>query len=149
MLLEETFGIVKWHYIIPSPHLLVQRQHWTQQNNVWKLFIKVNNKDTRTILLKLFCCQKDFMHCSDVSIVDLDKANVGWLSTQWQPDFPILIFYLNRISINKFNINCLIHLTFISFFPCASQRSYEPSLYLPWDNSSQSWLPKCISIHEG
>ena len=46
----------------------------------------------KAILLKLFCCQKDSTHCSDVSTVDFDKANVGWLSTQ--PDFPILIFLL-------------------------------------------------------
>ena len=34
----------------PSRHLLVQKQQWKHQNNVWNLF-KVNNKDTRRLVL--------------------------------------------------------------------------------------------------
>ena len=65
-----------------SQHLLVQNQQWKHQTNVWKMF-KVNNKDTRTILLaSLRClyCQlwTNFMHSTGVSVVDFGQLHVSW-----------------------------------------------------------------------
>ena len=50
-------------------YLLVQRQQWEHQNNMWNPF-KVNNKDTR---------RRHTTHCSGAPIVDFEQVNIGWV----------------------------------------------------------------------
>ena len=70
---------------IPRRYLLVQSQQWKLQNNMQRLF-KGNNKDTRTKSVTLFLCLyckslNLFIHCSSISIVDIEQVNISWVNT--------------------------------------------------------------------
>ena len=53
---------------------MLSKSEWKHQNNSENLF-KFNSKDTRTMSLTF--------HCSDVSIVDFETANAGWVNSQY------------------------------------------------------------------
>ena len=70
---------------IPRRYLLVQSQQWKLQNNMQRLF-KGNNKDTRTKSVTSFLCLyckslNLFIHCSSISIVDIEQVNISWVNT--------------------------------------------------------------------
>ena len=72
------------------------------QNKVWNLF-RVNNRDIRTTSITSFWCLyelwADLIHCSGVSIVDLEQVNAVWvgsIATNHEEHSEVLIFILTK-----------------------------------------------------
>ena len=100
-------------YYIPIQHLLAQSQQWKHQNVGWNLF-KVNNEDTRTRPLTLFCCLccylwTDFAQCFGVFIVEFEKMAENFEHIQ---RFSLALLYLTlnvRLSFGMLSLSLSLH----------------------------------------